>query len=71
MTGLYIIWHGKPSYKRILFRYNAGIKWRYIENWKFNKTGKFVNIRLPFFRFQTCNSSFEIGIGNHYLEIGW
>lgn len=75
MTKLIVLWN-KPqpeTYKRILFRYGDDRKWRYWENWKFNcDLRNFMwNVIVPFLRFTKCNRQFEIGLGNHYFEIGW
>lgn len=79
MSGLIVIWNksAPQSYKRVLFRYNEARKWRYKGNWKCNlSTHKDLrwwhwNFITPFFRFQKCNGQINIGLGNHYVELGW
>jgi len=77
MSKFIKIWVGKPSYKRVLFRYGEGRSWRFLGNWKFNGTfnrhskGFFRwNIITPFLRFQRDNCTLYFGLGNHYFEIG-
>ena len=70
---------GTPSYKRVLLRYNEGRKWRYAGNWKCNGVLGYdrkiydchFNLLTPFFRFTKCNGQIEIGLGNHFIELGW
>ncbi len=69
--GMKVIWKGDPSYRRVLFRYGDGRMWRYWQNWKCNFSGWHWNIIWPFLRFTKCNGQMEIGLGNHYLELGW
>ena len=72
MSKFIKIWAEKQpkSYKHILFRYGDNRKWRYIQNWKFNFNLPHFNLITPFLRITKCNGRFEIGLGNHYLEIG-
>ena len=67
---LFVIWHGYPSYKRVLFLIQRR-KWRNSFNWKFNIKLPHINIILPFFRLVKNNGSIEIGLGNYYFVIGW
>lgn len=59
------------TYKRVLFRYCDGRRWRYRQNWKFNKSWPHFNIITPVFRLTKCNGKIEFGFGNHYFEFGW
>ena len=76
MKSIYVLFSGNPSYKRVLFR-NEDRKWRYRQNWKVNvfwhEELRWIHwgIILPFLRFTKCNGKIEIGLGNHFLEIGW
>ena len=73
MSKFIRIWNAKPprTYKRFLFRYGSGIKWRYIKNWKFNFYFPNFFILTPFFRLAKFNGVIEVGLGNHYFEIGY
>ena len=76
MSKLKVIWNAPQprTYKRVLFRYCDGRNWRYRGNWKF-----YVSLLLkghwtiisPMLRFTKCNGQVEIGLGNHYFELGW
>ena len=71
------VYVGSPSYKRVLFRYCAERQWRFRQNWKCNLDVSlsqgywFCNVITPFLRFTKCNGKVEVGLGNHYFEIGW
>lgn len=73
MNNLFVIWNASAprTHRRVLFRFNENRKWRYLANWKFNIPLPHWNIITPFFRFQKCNGAVYIGLGNHYLEIGF
>jgi len=73
MNKMIVIWNkaAPHSYKRVIFRFNENRAWTYINNWKFNVSLPHFNIITPFLRLQKCNGSVYIGLGNHYLELGW
>ncbi len=74
MSDLIVIWNAPQpkTYQRVLFRFNRGVNFRYWQNWKANTHGlRHWNLITPFIRFTKCNGQIEIGLGNHYLELGW
>ena len=75
MSDLIVLWNAPQpkSYRRILFRYNCGRSWMHSANWKFNVQwgGVHFNVITPFLRLTKCNGALEVGLGNHFLEIGW
>lgn len=74
-----VLWEDSPpkTYRHVLFRYNESRKWGFRGNWKCNLSTHnnlkywYWNIIMPFFRFTKCNTKVEIGLGNHYVEMGW
>jgi len=78
MNNLKVIWCAKSkSYRRILLRFNQQRLWRHRDNWKFNIIPHrdirwwHWNIITPLLRFTKCNGQIEIGLGNHFIELGW
>jgi len=67
MAGMICVWHGNPSTKRVLVRFNEGRRWHYRDNWIFSRRC----IMTPMFRWRKGYREAEIGLGNYYLEVGW
>lgn len=56
----------------VVLRWDEGRAWRFKGNWLCNyRDISFFNLLTPFARFQKCNGSVNIGLGNHYLDIGY